>query len=88
MAEVLQICPKLRTFKLFVTESLASLGTTLQDLGHILEQITLVYPQDRESLTGFIDFLEACGRRISRLDVECSSNTIITSKVSRAGMVL
>jgi len=80
LAEVLQICPKLRTFKLFVTESLASLGTTLQDLGHTLEQITLVYPQDRESLTGFIDFLEACGRRISRLDVECSSNTIITSK--------
>merc|ERR1719147_439049 len=69
LADVLQICPKLRTFKLFVTESLASLGSTLQDLGHTLEQISLVYPHDRESLTGFIDFLEACGRRISRQDL-------------------
>jgi len=79
LAEVLQICPKLRTFKLFVTESLAELGSTLQDLGHTLDQITLVYPPATQSLSGFIDFLTACGRRISRLDVECSTNTIVTT---------
>ena len=77
---MLQICPKLRTFKLFVTESLASLGTTLRDLGHTLDQITLVYPPDQVSLSGLIDFLSSCGRRISRLDVECTTDTIITAQ--------
>ena len=75
---MLQICPKLRTFKLFVTQLLPELGSTLQDLGHSLDQITLVYPPATTSLTGFQHFLQACGRRISRLDVECSSDTIIT----------
>ena len=74
----MQICPKLRTFKLFVTELLPELGNTLSDLGHTLDQITLVYPPATESLSGLQEFLTACGRRISRLDVECSTDTIIT----------
>jgi len=77
---VLEICPKLRTFKLFVTESLAELGSTLQALGHTLDQISLVYPDTNTSLSGFKEFLEACGRRISRLDVECSHDTVVTTE--------
>ena len=50
---MLEICPKLRTFKLFVTESLAELGSTLQALGHTLDQISLVYPDTNTSLSGF-----------------------------------
>merc|ERR1719270_3070813 len=66
LGEVLAICPKLRTFKLFVTESLAELGAILHSLGHTLDQISLVFPAEAASLTGFQDFLSACGRRISR----------------------
>jgi len=80
LAEVIQICPKLRTFKLFVTESLPDLGLTLQTLGHTLDQITLVYAPHQQTLTGFQDFLQACGRRISRLDVECSTDAIIKTE--------
>jgi len=80
LAEVIQICPKLRTFKLFVTESLPDLGSTLQALGHTLDQITLVYSPHHETLTGFQEFLQACGRRISRLDVECSTDAIIKTE--------
>ena len=50
---MLAICPKLRTFKLFVTESLAELGATLHSLGHTLDQISLVFPAEAASLTGF-----------------------------------
>merc|ERR1711982_68529 len=57
----------------------AELGSTLQDLGHTLDQITLVYPPATQSLSGFIDFLTACGRRISRLDVESSTKAIATN---------
>lgn len=80
LAEVIQICPKLRTFKLFVTESLPDLGSTLQTLGHTLEQITLVYASHHDELNGLQEFLKACGRRISRLDVECSTDAIIKSE--------
>ena len=80
LAEVIQICPKLRTFKLFVTESLPDLGSTLQTLGHTLDQITLVYAPHHDTLTGFQEFLQACGRRITRLDVECSSDAIIKTE--------
>ena len=31
-------------------------------------------------ISGFREFLEACGRRISRLDVECSHNTIVSTE--------
>ena len=44
LAEVMDICPKLRTFKLFVTESLTELGATLAKMINSLEQVTLVYP--------------------------------------------
>ena len=50
---MLAICPKLRTFKLFVTESLAELGAILHSLGHTLDQISLVFPAEATSLTGF-----------------------------------
>ena len=50
---MLAICPKLRTFKLFVTESLAELGAILHSLGHTLDQISLVFPAEAASLTGF-----------------------------------
>ena len=39
--QVMEICPKLRTFKLFVTESLSELGSTLATLGHSLEQVNI-----------------------------------------------
>jgi len=77
LAEVMDICPKLRTFKLFVTASLPDLGQTLSTLGHCLDQVTLVYPPQHTSLTGFTDFLVACGRKISRLDIESSTDAII-----------
>eukprot|EP00090_Calanus_glacialis_P008751 TRINITY_DN17102_c0_g1_i3.p1 TRINITY_DN17102_c0_g1~~TRINITY_DN17102_c0_g1_i3.p1 ORF type:complete len:573 (-),score=118.32 TRINITY_DN17102_c0_g1_i3:206-1924(-) len=80
LAEVIQICPKLRTFKLFVTDSLPDLGLTLQTLGHTLDQITLVYTPQHDTLSGFQEFLQACGRRISRLDVECSTDAIIKTE--------
>ena len=55
---MLAICPKLRTFKLWVTgagegEQLAELGATLRSLGHTLDQITLVYPPHTDTLPGF-----------------------------------
>ena len=50
---MLAICPKLRTFKLFVTESLAELGAILHSLGHTLDQISLVFPAEVASLSGF-----------------------------------
>ena len=55
---MLAICPKLRTFKLWVTgagegEQLAGLGATLRSLGHTLDQITLVYPPHTDTLPGF-----------------------------------
>ena len=50
---MLAICPKLRTFKLFVTESLSELGAILHSLGHTLDQISLVFPAEAASLTGF-----------------------------------
>ena len=37
----MEICPKLRTFKLFVTASLPDLGATLGTLGHCLDQVRL-----------------------------------------------
>ena len=37
--QVMDICPKLRTFKLFVTASLPDLGDTLSTLGHCLDQV-------------------------------------------------
>ena len=37
----MDICPKLRTFKLFVTASLPDLGNTLSTLGHCLDQVFL-----------------------------------------------
>jgi len=77
LAEVMEICPKLRTFKLFVTASLPGLGSTLSTLGHCLDQVTLVYPPHHTSLAGFRDFLLACGRKISRLDIENPSDAII-----------
>ena len=39
--QVMDICPKLRTFKLFVTASLPDLGDTLSTLGHCLDQVFL-----------------------------------------------
>ena len=93
----MDICPKLRTFKLFVTASLPDLGLTLSTLGHCLDQVvvnrllgviniitistiaiiasqvTLVYPPQHTSLTGFTEFLVACGRYI----VNIFTSTII-----------
>jgi len=80
LAEVMEICPKLRTFKLFVTASLPDLGATLGTLGHCLDQVTLVYPPHHEALTGFREFLLACGRKICRLDIESSTDAIIRSQ--------
>jgi len=80
LAQVMDICPKLRTFKLFVTASLPDLGDTLSTLGHCLDQVTLVYPPQHTSLTGFTDFLAACGRKISRLDIESSTDAIIRTQ--------
>lgn len=79
LAEVMDICPKLRTFKLFVTESLPDLGSTLSTLRHCMDQVTLVYPSHHTSLSGFRDFLVACGRKISRLDIESSTDVVIST---------
>jgi len=78
LAEVMDICPKLRTFKLFVTDALPELGITLKSLDHQLEQVTLVYSADYSHLRGFQDFLSACGRKLCRLDIECPSSTIFS----------
>ena len=77
LGEVLEICPKLRTFKLFVTESLPSLGTTLQNSGNCLDHVTLVFNPAHRSLNGFHKFLQACGSRISSLQIETSGITEI-----------
>jgi len=104
----MHICPKLRNFKLFVTENLPELGKTLMGLNHCLDQVTLVYNQNHISnhhhhntehqdldhgeghddhldggasnhtgLTGFVQFLEACGSKICRLEVDSSQDTVI-----------
>ena len=39
LTKVMDICPKLRTFKLFVTACLPDLGQTLSTLGHCLDQV-------------------------------------------------
>ena len=39
MTQVMEICPKLRTFKLFVTAHLPDLGSTLGTLGQCLDQV-------------------------------------------------
>lgn len=80
LAEVMDICPKLRTFKLFVTELLPDLGYTLQGLNHSLDLVTLVYARTHTTLTGFQEFLSACGQKISRLEVECTQETTVTAK--------
>ncbi len=69
--------PKLRTFKLFVTEPLPELGATLAKMNNSLEHVTLVYPTHQSSLTGLQQFLSACGGRISQLEVECSPHTLV-----------
>ena len=78
LGEVLHVCPKLRTFKLFVTESLPELGLTLAELGHTLDSVTLVWGTS-SSLTGFPAFLQHCGRAISRLAVECGQEMVVTA---------
>jgi len=105
LADVMDRCPKLRTFKLFVTEQLPQLGYTLKGLNHRLEQVTLVYnhnpllpttldPQDQldlhdalddqedesPTLAGFQEFLANCGNKISRLEVDCSKETVISTE--------
>ncbi len=72
LSQVLHICPKLRSFKLFVTPSLPSLGATLDNLGHTLDEVCLVY-SDQHSLSGLDEFLRACGKRITHLEIDCSS---------------
>jgi hypothetical protein len=78
LAEVMDICPKLRTFKLFVTASLPDLGSTLDKMNNYLEHVTLVYSAHHNTLTGFQQFLQACGRRINQLEVECCAHTVVT----------
>ena len=43
LAEVMAVCPKIRTFKLFVTESLPKMGATLQNCNNSLDHVTLLY---------------------------------------------
>ena len=43
LAEVMAVCPKIRTFKLFVTESLPKMGATLKNCDNSLDHVTLVY---------------------------------------------
>jgi len=105
LADVMNICPKLRTFKLFVTEQLHQLGAILKGLNHSLDQVTLVYAgqstadnpagavlEEEEQmlagdedglathgkLTGFQQFLAECGRKICRLEVDCTQRTVIS----------
>jgi len=78
LTEVIDICPKLRTFKLFVTEQLPSLGRTLQDLSHRLDTVTLVY-RDSVTLAGFQEFVAACGNKISRLEVDTTQETVMST---------
>ena len=49
LAEVMAVCPKIRTFKLFVTESLPKMGTTLQSCNNSLDHVTLVYSPRQET---------------------------------------
>lgn len=70
------ICPKLRTFKLRVTESLPTMGNILQTCPNVIDHVTLVfsaespYIAEQSTLVGLIDFLQACGNRISSLQIE------------------
>lgn len=77
LAEVMQVCPKLRTFKLFVTDALPRLGTTLQNLHNSLDHVTLVYNQDHLRLDGLQQFLKGCGSRIRSLEIECTKTSLI-----------
>ena len=78
LAQVMKICPKLRTFKLFVTDSLPELGATLQNLGNSLDHVTLVYSHAQTSLVGLQEFLAACGGRINSLEIECRPETQVS----------
>ncbi len=69
LAEVMPICPKLHTFKLFVTDALPRLGETLAD--NCLDHVTLVFSQS--TLLGLEEFLQACGHCISSLELECAT---------------
>ena len=51
LAEVMAVCPKIRRFKLFVTESLPKMGATLQNCNNSLDHVTLVYSPRKQ--TGF-----------------------------------
>jgi hypothetical protein len=65
LAEVMAVCPKIRTFKLFVTDSLPKMGATLQSCDNSLDHVTLVYsPRMHRTLVGLKEFLSACGGRI------------------------
>ena len=68
-ADILRICPKLRTFKLFVTDDLPHLGSTLANVANSLDQITLVYDDDRDLGADLDAFLARCGAKIASLQI-------------------
>ena len=86
LADVLSICPKLRTFKLFVTGSLPSLGETLRHGLTSLDHVTLVYGAEHARLDGLADFLSACGERIGTLEVDCCSPETVTDVADLAAI--
>jgi len=78
LAEVMAVCPKIRRFKLFVTESLPKMGATLQNCNNSLDHVTLVYsPRSHPTLVGLKEFLSACGGRISSLEIDCTTETLV-----------
>lgn len=77
LADVIPICPKLRTFKIFVTESLPNLGATLQSSANALDQVTLVFGNGQTTLQGLDEFLRSCGARINALHVDCCQSATI-----------
>lgn len=79
LSEVMPICPKLRTFKLRVTNALSNLGQTLKTCPNSLDHVSLMYnSSSHTSLFGLQDFLSSCGDQISSLSIECSSDVKVT----------
>ncbi|TRY70474.1 hypothetical protein TCAL_16422 [Tigriopus californicus] len=79
LSEVMPICPKLRTFKLHVTNALSNLGQTLKTCPNSLDHVSLMYTSSSHtSLFGLQEFLSSCGDRISSLGIECTPEIRVT----------
>jgi hypothetical protein len=74
LIDIVGICPKLRAYQIRVTsqDALNKLASALSNEYSTmsLEHVTLVYDERHQQLTGFNEFIEKCGHRISSLRIK------------------